>query len=300
MNEGSRALDDFLAQYYRSNPVNATFTGIHDYDGVLPDWSKDGRARERTELEELLVRIAGVRGASVDHKTLYHDPEQLDLVLAETNLTVRIAEMSSGHFRELNPALWTGEAIFGVVSLMIRDFAPAVSRLHSMTARLAAIPKFLEALPEAIGGPIPERWRDRAVRECGSAIELFDSGLAGWIEEQRQVVADFPDAESAEIVSVRAAASQARDAFAMTRRQLQERSVADESTGAAGEEFLEIMIWNGHLCPHSVRGLLWMAEKAIEIEQLVLSGMLKARGIDWSEAQRVLAGDHTNAAGYYE
>ena len=292
-------LDEFFAQYYRLHPVNATFTGVHDYDGVLPDWSNAARATERDEVRALSGRIASVRKGDVDHNMLYRDQEQLDLALAETNLVVRIAEMESGHFRELNPALWTGEAIFGVVSLMIRNFAPATMRLVSITQRLAAVPKFLDALPEAITRPIPERWRDRAVRECSSAIELFDSGLDAWIEQQRRDDTSFPAADSSEIASVRAAALQARSAFVKTRAQLQERSVAEEAEGAVGEVFLATMLWDGHFCPKPARALLSEAEKAIEFHQRVLSEMLEARGIGWSAAQTLLAGDRTNAADYY-
>ena len=292
-------LDEFFAQYYRSHPVNATFTGVHDYDDVLPDWSNAARARERVDLEALLVEIAAVRNPNVDHNALYANSEQLDLVLAETNLVVRIAEMESGHFRELNPTLWTGEAIFGVVSLMIRDFAPALERLQSITARLSAIPKFLDALPKAITAPIPERWRHRSVRECSTAVELFNSGLDAWIEEQRLSDSSFPQANSAVSASVRAAATQACTAFDKARAYLQQCRVAEESAYSVGESFLATMIWNGHFCPKTARGLLWMAEKTIEFQQRVLSEMLKARGINWNEAQTLLAADRSNAADYY-
>jgi len=34
------ALDRFFETFYRQRPVTATFTGIHDHDRRLPDWSK--------------------------------------------------------------------------------------------------------------------------------------------------------------------------------------------------------------------------------------------------------------------
>ena len=36
------ALQAFFESYYRLRPVNATFTGIHDHDACLPDWSPEG------------------------------------------------------------------------------------------------------------------------------------------------------------------------------------------------------------------------------------------------------------------
>jgi len=32
------ALAGFFDSYYRLRPVNATFTGVHDFDHRLPDW----------------------------------------------------------------------------------------------------------------------------------------------------------------------------------------------------------------------------------------------------------------------
>ena len=38
----STALDRFFAAYYRQRPVTATFTGVHEHDHRLPDWSPEG------------------------------------------------------------------------------------------------------------------------------------------------------------------------------------------------------------------------------------------------------------------
>ena len=51
------------------------------------------------------------------------------------------------HFYRGNPALWTGEAIFAVIALVTRDFAPLPERLEAAAARLRAIPRFLRRRP---------------------------------------------------------------------------------------------------------------------------------------------------------
>ncbi|MEQ1693044.1 MAG: DUF885 family protein, partial [Gemmatimonas sp.] len=168
------ALDAFFAQYYARNPVTATFTGVHTHDHRLPDWSRGGRDVELAEMRELHARLL------VEHPlptggfaALRHDAVALDAELARANLDVRIAEARSGHFLDRNPALWTGEAIFGCVSLMIRDFAPVAERMSALRARLAAIPAFLFEMRSALSGPVPTFWRMRAERECVAAQQLF-------------------------------------------------------------------------------------------------------------------------------
>jgi hypothetical protein len=41
----SGALAAFLESYHRLRPVNATFTGVHDHDHLLPVWSRDWARR---------------------------------------------------------------------------------------------------------------------------------------------------------------------------------------------------------------------------------------------------------------
>ena len=59
----------------------------------------------------------------------------------------RSAEQEGGHFYRGNPSLWSGEAIFSVIGLVTRDFAPLPDRLAAATARMAAIPRFLGGRP---------------------------------------------------------------------------------------------------------------------------------------------------------
>ena len=47
------SLTEFLASYYRLRPVNATFTGVHEHDRRLPDWSPDGLAAAADEMQRV-------------------------------------------------------------------------------------------------------------------------------------------------------------------------------------------------------------------------------------------------------
>ena len=118
------ALDAFFDSYYRLRPVNATFTGIHDHDQRLPDWSPDGLASALDEMRALRASLIAGRPGSVSlHQTAGRDRE-----LAIAFLDVQIAEHESDCGQRGNPSLAAGEAIFGVISLMTRPFAPIAER----------------------------------------------------------------------------------------------------------------------------------------------------------------------------
>jgi len=136
-------MDGFFDHYYRCRPVNATFTGVHDYDDRLPDWSLEGLAALDTEMEALGAQLASAYPAPASPVGYRDNPELLDAELARGFLEIQRAENASQHGPRGNPALWTGEAVFSIISLMIRDFAPTVERIETAVTRLGRISGFL-------------------------------------------------------------------------------------------------------------------------------------------------------------
>ena len=158
--------------------MSATFTGLHEHDTVLPDWSADGLAHAADEMRALR-RDLDTAGRVPDAEVTVF-PWQVDLALADGALEIALAEQESGHFVHANPSLWTGEAIFGVLSLVTRDFAPIGDRLRAAHHRLDAIPAFLADMPTVLGAA-PADWTDRARRECQAAAALFGQALPAWL-----------------------------------------------------------------------------------------------------------------------
>ena len=177
----SQALDEFFAHYYRRRPVTATFTGVHDYDSELPDWSSEGLATLDAEMRRVSERLSAAHPPTSSVATLRSDVDALDAELARRFLEIQRAENGGGHGVRGNPSLWTGEAIFGVISLMIRDFAPVDRRMTDAAARLDAIPAFLEAARSTLTFDSPATWIAKARRECDGAAVLLGRGVEKWI-----------------------------------------------------------------------------------------------------------------------
>src|SRR3990172_4299589 len=119
-------LDRFLDSYYQRHPVNATFIGYHEHDHRLPDFS-DG------ESASLLAELASLPAEELT------PVQEIDRDLARGHLEIEAWELASGRLHELNPACYTVEAIFGIFSLLLRDFAPREERYRNAAERLAAI-----------------------------------------------------------------------------------------------------------------------------------------------------------------
>ncbi|MBC8088328.1 MAG: DUF885 family protein, partial [Phycisphaerae bacterium] len=266
---------------------------MHTYDTQLPHWSAKQITHDKIELEGLRARLEdGLSVASDDYHALATNAEALDTVLAVANIRMRLLELSSTHLHSRNPALWTGEAIFGIVSLMIRDFAPPSVRLAAIMARLAEVPQFLQNMRERVVQPVPERWRDRAVRECRAAVELFGNGLTGWIAEHIPAAPAEYEANNATV------AEHACAAFGEAELWLGTVAVADERSYAIGEESFREIIQCGHFCDVAPGTLLERAETELERERERLTQLLDGR--DWPTAQAEIAADRPTVGDYYQ
>ncbi|WP_411281654.1 DUF885 family protein [Gemmatimonas sp.] len=230
--------------------MNATFTGLHTHDHRLPDWSRDARDAEVSELAELHDALfnAAPRG---NDALLAADIEAVDAELARANIDLRILETQSRFFHDRNPALWTGEAIFSVVALLLRPTPPIERCTDALIARLGHIRSFLGAMPDALTEPVPAIWIDRATREARVFAAFLRGPLQIWCDEH-ELTAAVRDP----LIEAATDAARAFDAATDWLSQLPR----DVHAGyAIGVEAYEILLQRGHFCTQSAQQLLQRA-----------------------------------------
>ena len=279
------ALDRFFASYYRLRPVNATFTGVHDHDDRLPDWSPEGVAASVDEMRSIRASLEGVAAAGSSMR----DVATRDCELAISFLDVQIAEAESFHFQRGNPSLALGEAVFGVVSLITRPFAPAAQRVQALAGRLDAIPRFLAGARQSIARGVPGPWKARCQHECDGAMRLLRQGVATWLE-----------AESVGAPGLFRACEAAAAAVDDYRRWLAtEVPTATDDRHAIGSEFFGRLLTRGHHCMEPVASLA--AETAHALDEAIARLDQRARSAapgGYSEVQARLAEVHPAVADY--
>jgi hypothetical protein len=273
-------LDRFFESYYRLRPVTATFTGIHEHDHRLPDWSADGLAAAVDDMKALRVALEAARPPAPS----LHDVAERDRQLAISFLDIQIAEHESSGFQRGNPSLAIGEAIFGVIALMIRPFAPVAERAASAIARLTALPIFLDGARRSIAGPVPDAWRLRCLRECHGASILLGDGIPRWIAAER--------IDGAVANHLRIAADGARAAVEEYRMWLESRHEADGDYGC-GAELFDLLLTRGHWCDRSRASLLTDARE--QLDETLARLDERARQVadgGWPEVQQRLLEAH--------
>ena len=279
-------VDEFFDHYYRRRPVNATFTGVHDYDTELPDWSGDGLARTDDEMRAI---AAGIAECYPD--TRVPDANGIDDALIRGYCAIQLSENSSAHGPRGNPALWTGTAVFSIVSLMIRDFAPLADRVHSATQRMRAIDAFLAQSRESLDADeLPDTWTAKALRDCQGASVLFARGVKRWVDSGALGPGDHS--------SALAAADRAERAFRDHAAWLRSRPATAARALPCGAAHYDLLLRDGHQCSESRAALLAEARASLDDACHRLDEMAKEAAGSWPNVQDRLAGDHPSAAHY--
>ena len=280
-------MDDFFASYYAHRPVNATFIGVHEHDHRLPDFSEAAVGDVLAEGEDLATRAAPV---ALDPAPTLDRARAIDRRLALGFLRIQKWELESEHFHRGNPALYTGEAIFGVIGLLLTDFAPMPERAEAAIARLHAIPALLAQAAQNVRAA-PPAWTARAIRECDGALALFSHlGSVPWGTAARNL---RPRLDRA--------AAEARRAFADHRAWL-DTDLLHRPCGnrACGAEAFDTILREGHFISEPADEIVRYADEALaEAEARLREGAAKHGAASPEEALAGLAALHPTADGYY-
>jgi hypothetical protein len=275
-------LDDFFEHYYRRRPVNATFIGVHDYDHELPDYSPEGVAATATEIEALLTRFDALP------QEPRSEAEAMDATLAQGYLELQRWELDSQHFQAGNPCVYTGEAIFGAISLFLRDFAPFGQRAAAAASRMRAVPRLLAQGRAQLKGA-GAAWIERAARECDGGLAFFRGGV-----DQLIAANGDPTGELRQAADVAAAALQEFQGFL-------ERDLAPvDRCCAAGVAALDLYLRRGHFMSQSADEIAEYARGVMADCRAQLEAGASAFGTtSWREALAGLADLHPSADEYY-
>ena len=281
-------LGRFFLAYYLRRPVDATFIGVHDYDDLLPDYSPAGSAALVAEMEALLSTCPQRLGEVAELTSV----AELDCLLAADFLTIQLAEWESKHFWRGNPSLYAGEAIFGVLGLFLREYAPLAERAAMAVARLNAIPAFLATAREQIADA-PLAWTERAIAECGGALAFLGPGLD-------RLLLDY----GLTTPGLRAAGDEAARAYEAFRDWLRDDLAGrPRESVSAGREFFDLLLCRGHRVARDGAAVATWARAIFDEAEAQLTRDAAQFGVaagDWRAALALLPERHPTVEGYLD
>ncbi len=157
-------VEDMFNHFMKQDPVSATFMGLHQFDGEMPDGSREAVLEEMEFKRRCLSKFETFR------TDVFSREKALDCKLAVYGLKLQLFEDESLRFWESMPSgvNTVGDALF---PLFARDFAPFESRLKSIVERVEKAPVFLEETKGRISKPV-KIWVEIAA-ESSRTLPLF-------------------------------------------------------------------------------------------------------------------------------
>jgi uncharacterized protein (DUF885 family) len=160
-------VEGYLERYFAANPSAAVSAGRHEWDGQLPDWSKEGIANEIARLKAETARAEAIPDSSLDARQKF----ERGYVLAVTAGQLFWLETAEGPFTNPQFYSWTLDPNVYVS----REYAPAETRLKSFIKYAHAVPKACDQIQANLRLPMARPLLDQG--------KLILGGLASYIEK---------------------------------------------------------------------------------------------------------------------
>jgi uncharacterized protein (DUF885 family) len=172
-------VDRILSDYYQFSPESATNVGIHDFDSLLTDTSREG----------IEARLGFARNFR-SHFALLNEGDltparRIDYRLILNRLDAIQFALDSERDWEMDPNYYVRVVSSGVQSLLRREFAPLEVRVRSLTYRLSQVPQVFENARANLKAP-PRIYTEIAIEQSKGLVRY----LEGSVVEQTQAVED--------------------------------------------------------------------------------------------------------------
>src|SRR5438477_4528507 len=128
---------DYIEQYLRENPEDATELGDHRFDGQLTDYSPEARARELATQKEFRDKLS-----AIDRSQLT-GANNIDFRILKENIDYQIFQAEELKQAEWNPLVYMQSLANSLYLLVARDFAPPEQRIPNLRQRMEAIPRVI-------------------------------------------------------------------------------------------------------------------------------------------------------------
>ena len=237
-------VEEYLEETWRLDPVEASSLGVHRFDPLLPDASKEGIEERDRRLGELLggfeaTEVNGLSGT-----------QRLEHKVGLINLKRAVREAEALRPWERYPHLYPTMINEGIFPLVVRDYAPLEVRLEGLLGRVQGIPTLLAEAQVNLTQQVSPVFCQLARRSAQGAMSFLDTAV-------EELGAAVPAAQ-AELSSAAAAASEALDQFVAFLSGLESQA---EGEFAVGREHFDFLLQEYHLLEEDADDMLALGEE---------------------------------------
>ncbi len=164
--------DHYINYLFKTQPSNATSSGVHTYDSDVNDYSQAGITEEIAAQKRFLARLN-----KINYSKLSPDG-QIDWNLISGHINQSLLDNEKMKLWQKDPDRYSSAAIKSVFSIVQRDFAPLDERLRSVIAREEKLPTLLKQGKQNLDPQqVPEVYNDIALEQLPGMIDFFSTSL---------------------------------------------------------------------------------------------------------------------------
>jgi len=171
---------DYIEQYLRANPEDATELGDHRFDGQLTDYSSDARAKELAAQKEFREKLNAIDGSQLT------GANNIDFRILKENIDYQIFRAEELKEPEWNPLVYMDSLANSLYLLVARDFASPEQRIPNLRQRMEGIPRVIAQAKANLQHP-PRVHTETAIEQTQGAINLVRDGLAPLLDRAPQM-----------------------------------------------------------------------------------------------------------------
>jgi uncharacterized protein (DUF885 family) len=159
----------WLEAYLSLQPIVATQTGDHRFDGEIDDMSTAGRGARLAAWKSVLKELS-----ALDRTQLSRD-NQVDAAILSNQLRYVIWDEETFQSWAWDPQAYSSLAGNALYGLMAREFAPLPDRLRSAVARMERLPRlFAQMRANLVPARVPPVHAMTVAKQNGGVSEIVD------------------------------------------------------------------------------------------------------------------------------
>lgn len=158
--------DAYIEATFKADPYFAVYQGRHEYDGILPDWSKAGIDAEIARLKAALADAEAIDPAGLADAERF----ERDYLIGVTRGSLFWLETARWPYR--NPAFYTDGGLDPNV-YVARPYAAPDVRLKAFVKYANALPKAAEQIKANLAGPMPRTYIDYGLAAFNGYADYF-------------------------------------------------------------------------------------------------------------------------------
>src|SRR5213593_345577 len=171
---------DYVEQYLRANPEQATELGDHRFDGELTDYSAEARAKDLATQKEFRDKLNAIDGKQLT------GANNIDFRILMENIDYQIFRAEELKEPEWNPLVYMQSLANSLYLLVARDFAPPDKRIPNLRQRMEKIPRAIAQAEANLQRP-PRVHTETAIEQTQGAINLVREGLSPVLDRAPQM-----------------------------------------------------------------------------------------------------------------